>query len=66
MSNSLRRFLIGATLAAGAVLAAACGPGPAGTAEPTAVAGPIAVKLVVVTMFEIGEDTGDQAAEFQL
>ncbi len=29
-------------------------------------AGPIPVKVVVVTMFEIGEDTGDQAAEFQL
>ena len=28
--------------------------------------GPIPVKVVVVTMFEIGEDTGDQAAEFQL
>ena len=29
-------------------------------------AAPIPVKVVVVTMFEIGEDTGDQAAEFQL
>jgi len=27
---------------------------------------PEKVKMVVVTMFEIGEDTGDQAAEFQL
>ena len=27
---------------------------------------PIPVKAVVVTMFEIGEDTGDKAAEFQL
>lgn len=27
---------------------------------------PIPVKVVVVTMFEIGEDSGDQAAEFQL
>jgi purine nucleoside permease len=27
---------------------------------------PIKVKVVLVTMFEIGEDTGDQAAEFQL
>ena len=27
---------------------------------------PIEIKVVVVTMFEIGADTGDQAAEFQL
>ena len=27
---------------------------------------PIPVRVVVVTMFEIGEDSGDQAAEFQL
>lgn len=37
-------------------------------AQPVADAAPapIPVKVVVVTMFEIGEDTGDQAAEFQL
>jgi len=35
-------------------------------AEKSAPAQPIPVKVVVVTMFEIGEDTGDQAAEFQL
>ena len=27
---------------------------------------PRAVKVVVVTLFEIGEDTGDRAGEFQL
>ena len=27
---------------------------------------PIPVKFVLVTMFEIGEDEGDQAGEFQL
>ncbi|MEM6485127.1 MAG: purine nucleoside permease [Pseudomonadota bacterium] len=27
---------------------------------------PLPIKAVIVTMFEIGEDTGDQAAEFQL
>jgi purine nucleoside permease len=37
----------------------------AGESEPPAAA-PIPVKVVVVTMFEIGEDSGDQAAEFQL
>lgn len=31
-----------------------------------AVAAPIEVKVVVVTMFEIGQDTGDAAGEFQL
>jgi purine nucleoside permease len=32
----------------------------------TAIAKPIAIKVVVVTMFEIGADTGDMAGEFQL
>lgn len=27
---------------------------------------PIEIKVVVVSMFEIGKDTGDQPAEFQL
>jgi len=31
-----------------------------------AAAAPIEIKVVVVTMFEIGNDSGDQAAEFQL
>lgn len=31
-----------------------------------AIPAPIPVKFVVVTMFEIGEDTGDKAGEFQL
>jgi purine nucleoside permease len=35
--------------------------GVAGAAE-----APIPIKVVVVTMFEIGKDTGDQAGEFQL
>ncbi|MES2603326.1 MAG: purine nucleoside permease, partial [Pseudomonadota bacterium] len=38
-------------------------PPPAPIAEAPA---PIPVKVVLVTMFEIGEDTGDTAAEFQL
>ena len=33
---------------------------------PTKAASPIAVKVVVVTMFERGEDTGDTPGEFQL
>lgn len=37
----------------------------AATESPTQ-AEPLEVKVVVVTMFEIGEDSGDQAAEFQL
>lgn len=38
----------------------------AGLGGATAVAAPIEIKIVVVTMFEIGEDTGDTAGEFQL
>lgn len=34
--------------------------------EPAASVEPVEVKVVVVTMFEIGEDSGDQPAEFQL
>jgi len=41
-----------------AILLAAC------TGPPTEQ--PIPVKVVVVTMFEIGEDEGDRAGEFQL
>lgn len=36
------------------------------TGTSTAYAAPIKVKVVVVSMFEIGADTGDVAAEFQL
>ncbi|GAB5415203.1 MAG: NUP-family purine nucleoside permease [Congregibacter sp.] len=43
----------------------ACG-GQSDSASTDAASAPIPVKAVVVTMFEIGEDTGDQAAEFQL
>jgi purine nucleoside permease len=45
-----------------AVLLAAC----CLTASTFAAAAPIEIKVVVVTMFEIGNDSGDQAAEFQL
>ena len=51
-------LLLGAPLAL-----AACGGETPPAATPPA---PIAVKVVVVTMFEIGADTGDQAGEFQL
>jgi purine nucleoside permease len=55
------RALRGLLLAAGAwtALAWAGEPGLAGSR-------PIEVKVVVVTMFEIGADTGDTAGEFQL
>ena len=39
---------------------------PAEGATATADAGPMPIKVVVVTMFEIGDDSGDQAGEFQL
>ncbi len=46
---------------------AACGAErPPAEDTATEASAPIPVKVVVVTMFEIGEDTGDQAAEFQL
>lgn len=51
------------------ILVAACGvqaPPQAGDSGSATAVTPIPVRVVVVTMFEIGEDTGDQAAEFQL
>lgn len=45
------------------LLTAACAKAPAPTAD---AAKPIEIRAVVVTMFEIGEDTGDKAGEFQL
>ena len=38
-------------------------PSPSATAAP--VAKPIAVKVFVASMFEIGKNTGDRAGEFQ-
>ncbi|MDP5054600.1 MAG: purine nucleoside permease, partial [Congregibacter sp.] len=50
------------------ILLGACGAAspPAVVAAADSSPAPIPVKVVVVTMFEIGEDSGDQAAEFQL
>lgn len=58
--HALKRLLL--LLGAPLALAACGGETPPAAAPPA----PIAVKVVVVTMFEIGADTGDQAAEFQL
>ena len=46
---------------------AACLPGPAAWAQPAppAAAAPIPVKVVIVTTFEVGADTGDKPGEFQ-
>ncbi len=46
----------------------ACGDtdAPEVTATPAPASTPIPVKVVIITMFEIGEDTGDTAGEFQL
>jgi len=71
---------IGLALAGAAGIALGCGgcsssqessaataPSGASAAAATAATGkPIEVKVVVVTMFEIGADTGDTAGEFQL
>ena len=58
--HALKRLLL--LLGAPLALAACGGETPPAAAPPA----PIAVKVVVVTMFEIGADTGDQAGEFQL
>jgi purine nucleoside permease len=62
----MRRALALAALGLlGSAMAAeqAASPAVAGSRSPPA---PIQVKVVVVTMFEIGADTGDTAGEFQL
>jgi hypothetical protein len=62
MSRPSQFFLVAGVL----VMLAACGAEPPGDGSAPDELAPIPVKAVVVTMFEIGEDTGDQAAEFQL
>lgn len=77
-SMSFRAIALGALSALGL---AACSEAPTATAEPAVAApvvdpndcepgyacsSPLPVKAVVVTMFEIGEDEGDFAGEFQL
>lgn len=49
------------SLLIGPMLLAACAKAP-----PPAAEAPIPIRAVVVTMFEIGEDTGDAPGEFQL
>ncbi len=51
---------------AAALVAAALATGSSGCTTMAAAPKPIEVKVVVVTMFEIGADTGDTAGEFQL
>jgi purine nucleoside permease len=48
-------------LLAGSLLASSCAAFPQQAPNPT----PISVKVVVVTMFEVGADTGDQPGELQ-
>lgn len=62
--NVRRSTVLGACALLGlVVLGSADG---AAAAEPLHVGVPIQVKVVVVSMFEIGEDSGDVAGEFQL
>ncbi len=49
-----------------ASLAVGCNQGSTDKQAATEESGPIKVKIVLVTMFEIGADTGDVAGEFQL
>ena len=53
-----------AALVAAVGFTAGCASAPS-AAKPTAAA-PMPVKVVVVSLFEIGEDTGDRPGEFQL
>ncbi|HEY6869920.1 MAG TPA: purine nucleoside permease [Novosphingobium sp.] len=70
--SSFLRFLIACLLAAAfpVVGAASAAPGPVAAALRCRPAGPCAhpleVRVVVVTMFEIGKDSGDAPGEFQL
>jgi purine nucleoside permease len=62
LESSSAKTTLPATLLALAVLA--CHITPTLAAAPATA--PLEVKVVVVTMFEIGKDSGDQAGEFQL
>ncbi|MGH8445623.1 MAG: purine nucleoside permease [Solimonas sp.] len=64
MNALFRNVTLGLLIAAG--LSACSRPAAPPAAVVAEVAKPIEVKVVVVAMFEIGKDTGDQAAEFQL
>lgn len=60
----LRRFYSSITILALCGLVAGCSPDP-GTSRPQSGTTPIPIKVVIVTMFETGEDSGDDAGEFQ-
>lgn len=60
----LKQFLIPTFALAICGLLAGCSPDP-GTSRPQSAATPIPIKVVIVTMFETGEDSGDDAGEFQ-
>ncbi len=59
----MKRKTPGALFALCTVLLGACAGQP--KPEPYTGEGPMPVKMVIVTMFETGEDTGDKAGEFQ-
>ncbi len=54
-----------AVLAAAALLAGCAAPGGASTSASPQAAAPVKVKVFVAAMFEIGQNTGDRAGEFQ-
>src|SRR5262245_37567054 len=60
-ASSARR--VAAALALGLSLLAGCATGPTTTASPASK--PIPVKVFVAAMFEIGQNSGDRAGEFQ-
>jgi purine nucleoside permease len=57
------KVLIGTLVLLGCLVSPVLAQNKAPTAAPTA---PIRVKVVVVSMFEVGEDTGDTPGEYQL
>lgn len=65
MSQTLLRLRLLA-VSGSLLMLLACATTPNSTSTGPRPAEPIEVRVVVVTMFEIGEDSGDTAAEFQL
>jgi purine nucleoside permease len=60
------KSLVPLVIASALLVLAACDAGAPPPAPDQTAGEPLPVRAVVVTMFEIGEDSGDQAGEFQL
>jgi len=60
-----RRAAFGAAAISLSAVLAGCATGTPGASVPAAKAPPVQVKVFVAAMFEIGQNTGDRAGEFQ-